>query len=49
MANPQSAHLHFMEALQLIENSSDQEKARMEHYYVVGEFAVRGIHCELNG
>ena len=40
MANPQSAQLQFMEALQLIENSSAQEKARMENYYRLGEFTV---------
>ena len=40
MANPQSAQLQFMEALQLIENSSAQEKTRMENYYQQGEFAV---------
>ena len=42
MANPQSAQLHFMEALQLIESSSDWDKARMEHYYERCEFALRG-------
>ena len=40
MANPQSAQLHFMKALQLIENSSDHEKARMECDYQIGEFTL---------
>ena len=48
MANPQSAQLQFMEALRLIENSSDHEKMRMEHYYGLGEFVVGGTF-KLNG
>ena len=40
MANAQSAQLQFMEALQLIENSSVQEKTRMENFYQLGEFTV---------
>ena len=48
LENPQSAQLHFMEALRLIENSSDHEKMTMEHYYGLGEFVVGGTF-KLNG
>ena len=48
MANPQSAQLHFMEALRLIESSSDHEKMRMEYLYGVGESVVGGTF-KLNG
>ena len=41
MANPHSAQLHFMQALQLIEGSSDDEKARMGYDYEIGKFALR--------
>ena len=40
MADPHSAQLHFMQALQLIEGSSDDEKARMGHDYIEGKFAL---------
>ena len=40
MANPHSAQLHFMQALQLIEGNSDDEKARMGNVYAVGKFCT---------
>ena len=39
MVNPQAAQLHFVEALRLIENSSNDDKSRMEHYYQLGEIS----------
>jgi hypothetical protein len=45
MANPQLAQTHLMEALQIIENSSDNDKANLEHWYGPGEFMLGGHIC----
>ena len=47
MANPHSAQLRFMQALQLIEGSSDEEKAGMADNYIGGKFAL-GMDWTLN-
>jgi hypothetical protein len=42
MANPQLAQTHLMEALRLIESSSDYDKTRMAKCYGLGELMLEG-------